>query len=39
MRKINNINEGWDFTKDGVTQKINLPHTWNNVDGQGGAET
>ena len=39
MRKINNINEGWDFTKDGVTKKINLPHTWNNVDGQGGAET
>ncbi len=39
MRKIININEGWDFSKDGITEKINLPHTWNNLDGQGGAET
>ena len=39
MRKITNINEGWSFTKDGVTEKINLPHTWNNLDGQGGAES
>lgn len=38
MRKIININEGWSFTKDGVTENINLPHTWNNLDGQGGAE-
>ena len=39
MRKITNINEGWSFTKDGITEKINLPHTWNNLDGQGGAES
>lgn len=39
MRKITNINEGWTFTKDGIARAINLPHTWNNLDGQGGAET
>ena len=39
MRKITNINQGWDFTKDGITQKISLPHTWNGLDGQGAEET
>ena len=34
MRKVICINEGWDFTKEGVTEKVNLPHTWNAVDGQ-----
>ena len=38
MRKIININDGWDFTKEGVTEKVSLPHTWNGIDGQGGAE-
>ena len=38
MRKITNINEGWNFTKDGITEAVNLPHTWNSVDGQGGAD-
>ena len=38
MRKITNINQDWFFIKDGVTEKVNLPHTWNNLDGQGAGE-
>ena len=34
MRKIININSGWDFTKENRTDTVNLPHTWNAVDGQ-----
>ena len=43
MRKIINVNEGWNFFKgtadvnakeNGVL--INLPHTWNATDGQDG---
>lgn len=34
MRKIININSGWDFTKENCTEQVNLPHTWNAVDGQ-----
>lgn len=37
MRKIVNINQGWTFTgPDGGPQPVDLPHTWNNVDGQDG---
>ncbi len=45
MRKIVNINGNWLFTKENVgfeaavskaNEKINLPHTWNAVDGQDG---
>ncbi|MBQ7121763.1 MAG: hypothetical protein IJO03_05805 [Clostridia bacterium] len=39
MRKITNINQGWTFIKDGAEENINLPHTWNNLDGQGAAES
>lgn len=39
MRKIININEGWAFTKDGVTETVDLPHTWNGIDGQGGTDS
>lgn len=39
MRKVININEGWEFTREGLTENVNLPHTWNGVDGQGGAES
>ncbi len=43
MRKIININQGWQFLKDckdvsvleGL-EKVNLPHSWNAVDGQDG---
>ena len=45
MRKQININKDWGFTKDvkdissldeSFETKINLPHTWNNVDGIDG---
>ncbi len=45
MRNIININKNWFFTKDEVKipsampegwENINLPHTWNAVDGQDG---
>ncbi|MBR6633992.1 MAG: glycoside hydrolase family 2 protein [Clostridia bacterium] len=44
MRKISNFNENWIFTKEmpedfsAIPQgdKVNLPHTWNAVDGQDG---
>lgn len=32
MRKTTNINDGWDFTKEGITQKVSLPHSWNALD-------
>ena len=44
MRKILDFSKGWKFTKD-VTDgaavgakwdEVDLPHTWNNVDGQDG---
>ena len=38
MRKITNISEGWLFTLDGQTQTVNLPHTWNALDGQDGTD-
>lgn len=34
MRKIININSGWNFEKENCTEKVNLPHTWNAIDGQ-----
>ncbi|MGL4949998.1 MAG: glycoside hydrolase family 2 protein [Anaeroplasmataceae bacterium] len=45
MRKILNINSNWKFKKDTTTiptslpkdwEAINLPHTWNAIDGQDG---
>ncbi|MDE5964558.1 MAG: glycoside hydrolase family 2 protein, partial [Eubacterium sp.] len=36
MRNILNINESWNFTKEGKTEMVNLPHTWNGTDGQDG---
>jgi len=37
MRKIINFNEGWQFAKSNeVPASVNLPHTWNAVDGQDG---
>lgn len=36
MRNIKLINEGWSFTKEGVTESVTLPHTWNGTDGQDG---
>ena len=45
MRQIININKDWYFTKEIAfpqkinnlkMEKINLPHTWNNIDGTDG---
>lgn len=37
MRKVISLNQGWKFTyKDGVTSDVNIPHTWNSIDGQDG---
>ena len=38
MRKAINFNENWIFKKEGKTEKVNIPHTWNAVDGQTGPE-
>ena len=37
MRKLINLNDEWHFTiKDKYDEVVNLPHTWNAVDGQDG---
>ena len=37
MRKTHLLNQDWIFTYfDGEKSKINIPHTWNNIDGQDG---
>ena len=37
MRHIINLNQQWEFTDlDGVKSILDLPHTWNNIDGQDG---
>lgn len=39
MRKIIRFHEDYLFEKEGVKEIVNLPHTWNGVDGQGGADS
>ena len=37
MRRIINLNNDWTFSiKEGSEEKINLPHSWNGIDGQDG---
>lgn len=36
MRQQILLNDKWLFTKEGHTETVNLPHTWNASDGQGG---
>ncbi|MBE5896456.1 MAG: glycoside hydrolase family 2 protein [Lachnospiraceae bacterium] len=37
MRQIININDNWKFQLQGQPiQDVNIPHTWNNIDGQDG---
>ena len=37
MRQKIDLMLGWQFTDlNGQTTAINLPHTWNNIDGQDG---
>lgn len=38
MRTITNINKNWRFTKQGETTTVDLPHTWNAIDGQDGGD-
>ena len=39
MRTIRKLNHNWTFTyHDGSKQQIDLPHTWNNIDGQDGGD-
>ncbi|MEC0370101.1 glycoside hydrolase family 2 protein [Paenibacillus chibensis] len=50
MRKISNLNQGWKFIKDddeaaiqaafenGNGESVDLPHTWNAIDGANGFE-
>ena len=40
MRKIINLNENWLFVKEAnAPENVNIPHTWNNIDGMdGGAD-
>lgn len=35
MKKIISLNDGWVFSKQGIKEDVNLPHTWNGLDGQG----
>ena len=35
-KKILLNNRNWSFTKEGQTEPVTLPHTWNAVDGQDG---
>mgnify|MGYP001087495576 FL=1 len=38
MRKTKNLNENWQFylKGEGLGENLNLPHTWNGIDGQDG---
>ncbi len=37
MKRTINLNQSWQFTgKDGVAVSVDVPHTWNNIDGQDG---
>ncbi len=38
MRKVIDFNEEWKFTKEGKSETVNIPHCWNAVDGQEGAD-
>lgn len=35
MKKIIALNNDWVFCKEGIKETVNLPHTWNGLDGQG----
>ncbi len=39
MKKIISLNNDWIFKKEGVKENVNLPHTWNALDGQGAEST
>ena len=34
MKTVKLINDNWIFTKQGVSETVNVPHCWNAIDGQ-----
>lgn len=36
MRNTVNINKNWTFIKENESNTVDLPHTWNGIDGQDG---
>ena len=37
MKTVQLLNDNWSFTgPDGTAQQVNVPHTWNAIDGQDG---
>ncbi len=38
MRKKESLNQGWMFWKEGMVQQVDLPHTWNALDGTDGGD-
>lgn len=37
LRNRTNLNAGWEFSgPTGTVEQVNVPHTWNNIDGQDG---
>lgn len=36
MRRIMDMNENWEFIKEGKSEWVHLPHCWNALDGQDG---
>ncbi len=38
MKKIISLNQDWIYCKQGEKETVNLPHTWNGIDGQGGGD-
>ena len=38
MRKTTLFNDNWNFVREGKSEPVSLPHTWNAVDGQGTSD-
>ncbi len=38
MRKYTLLNQNWQFTKENHTETVQLPHSWNALDGQDGGD-
>ncbi len=39
MKKIELLHDNWTFEKEGQKEIVNLPHTWNALDGQGAGDS
>lgn len=38
MRTVTLLNSSWEFMKEGKSEYVDLPHSWNAVDGQDGGD-